>query len=456
MRQELVPSNDTIYGNIQQIFAQGVRRPGYPADRWVEQLCLERFNDLGLEKVRTEQVEVPYWEPRSWSLTVWGESLDIAHGLDLDCFPLPHSALTSGIEDELVTFGVQSPTLARGGIALQDVPLLHVPHAYLASLATWYYDPEGTFANSVQVLPFSPQFQEVMEPVMAAGASGFVGALTGYPSDSHEYYVPYDGIARPIPGVWISGSDGVRLHEMLSAGPVRARLKVDSIRQAITSNNIVGELAGADDEWVIIGSHHDGPWSSAVEDGSGTALVLAQAEYWSQVPKEERPHRLLFTVNAGHMVAGAGARAFIEAHRAALARTVLEMHLEHAAMEYVEEDGRLKQTGYSEARWWFTSRIPELEAAVRGAIEAENLTRSLVLPPTALGERPPTDGGDFHLAGVPIVNFLAAPFYLFDAQDTLDKIDRAHLAAITRAAIRIVGSTRGVTAGSMREGVQEG
>lgn len=454
VRQELVPSNDRIYGDIQQIFAQGVRRPGYPADRWAEQFCLERFNDLGLERVRTEPVEVSYWEPRSWSLTVWSESLGSAQGLDLDCFPVPHSAPASGLEDDLVAFDVQSPTLARGGIALQDVPLMHVPHTYFANLATWYYDPEGTFVNSVQVLPFSPQFQEVMEPAMAAGASGFVGALTGYPSDSHEYYVPYDGIARPIPGVWISGSDGVRLHEMLAAGPVRARLKVDSISQAISGNNIVGELAGTDDEWVIIGSHHDGPWSSAVEDGSGTALVLAQAEYWSQVPKEERPHRLVFTVNAGHMVAGAGARAFIEAHRADLTRTVLEVHLEHAAMEYVEEDGRLRQTGYPEARWWFTSRISRLQAAVQAAIEAEGLARSLVLPPSALGGRPPTDGGDFHLAGVPIVDFLTAPFYLFDAQDTLDKIDRAHLAAITRAAIRIVGSTRGVTAAAMREGMQ--
>jgi hypothetical protein len=454
VRQELVPSNDTIYADIQQIFAQGVRRPGYPADRWTEQFCLQRFNDLGLEHVRTEPVEAAYWEPRDWSLSVWGESPGSAQGLDLECFPLPHSAPTSGLEDELVAFDAQSPTLAEGGIALQDVALMHVPHAYLANLATWCYDPEGTFANSVQVLPFSAQFQGVMEPVMAAGASGFVGALTGYPSDSHEYYVPYDGVARPIPGVWISGSDGVRLREMLAAGPVRARLRVDSIRQAITCNNIVGELAGADDEWVIIGSHHDGPWSSAVEDGSGTSLVLAQAGYWSQVPQEERPHRLVFTVNAGHMVGGAGTRAFIEAHRADLTRTVLEVHLEHAAMEYVEEDGRLRQTGYPEARWWFTSRISRLQAAVQAAIEAEGLARSLILPPAALGDRPPTDGGAFYPAGVPIVDFLTAPFYLFDAQDTLDKIDREHLAAITRVAIRIVGSTRGVTAASMREGMQ--
>jgi hypothetical protein len=49
------------------------------------------------------------------------------------------------------------------------------------------------------------------------------------------------------------------------------------------------------------------------------------------------------------------------------------------------------------------------------------------------------------------VNYLAAPFYLFDAMDTLDKIHRPSLAPITRAAIRIVNSTTGVSAAAMRD-----
>jgi Zn-dependent M28 family amino/carboxypeptidase len=212
---------------------------------------------------------------------------------------------------------------------------------------------------------------------------------------------------------------------------------------------VVADLPGADDEIVIIGSHHDGPWSSAVEDGSGIALVLAQAEYWSRVPREDRPHRLVFLLNSGHMAGGAGAKAFIEAHADELARTVLEVHLEHAANEFAEVDGRLQATGQPEARWWFTSRIARLETAVRSAIEAEDMRRSLLLPPTAFGPRPTTDGGDFFLAGVPIVNFLAAPFYLFDSCDTMDKIHRPTLVPLTRAAVRIIESTAGVTAASM-------
>jgi len=145
-----------------------------------------------------------------------------------------------------------------------------------------------------------------------------------------------------------------------------------------------------------------------------------------------------------------GTRTFIKAHPQELERTVLEVHLEHAASECAEEDGQLRQTGHPEARWWFTSLITDLEAAVRSAIETEGLGRSLILPPTAFGPRPPTDGGDFHLAGVPIVNFLTAPFYLFDSQDTMDKIHRASLVPVTRAAVRIIGFTAGKTAAGMR------
>jgi hypothetical protein len=159
---------------------------------------------------------------------------------------------------------------------------------------------------------------------------------------------------------------------------------------------------------------------------------------------------MVFLLNAGHMAGGAGVHAFIDHHRAELDRVVLELHLEHAAHECAERDGAVVPTGHPEARWWFTSRIPRLEGAVRGAIEAERLERSLVLPPDVFGLHPTTDGGPFHLAAVPLVNFLTAPFYLFDAMDTLDKIHRPSLEPVTRAAIRILESTAGVSAAAMR------
>ena len=328
-----------------------------------------------------------------------------------------------------------------------------MPHAVLASRATWVHDPGGTLAGAVQVLPFGREFMMAMEPAAAGGAVGFVGVLAGYPGDSKDYYVPYDAVARPLPGVWIRGSDGERLRALVARGTVRARLVIEAAREIICCRNVVGELPGADDETVIIGSHHDGPWASAVEDGSGIALVLAQAAYWSRVPRAERPHRLVFLLNAGHMAGGAGTRAFIETHRAELPRVRAgAASRARGATSSPNVTGRSPRRDIPEARWWFTSRLPRLESSVRAAIEAEGLRRSFVLPPDVFGPHPTTDGGFFHLEGVPLVNFLTAPFYLFDAMDTLDKIDRASLVPVTRAAIRIVESTAGVSASAMRSG----
>jgi hypothetical protein len=446
----LIPSEQQIFAWIEQIFAQGVRRPGFPADEWAERFCLDRFGELGLERGRLEPVELPYWDTREARLEVLPAN---GPSFEVTCFALPHTAAAEGLELPLVEYDRADPSRVKGAASLYDVPLLNTPHAFFRALATSTYDPDGGFATSSHLVPFGREIQQVMEPSVEAGASAFIGTLTDYPGDSHDYYVPYDGVDRPLPGVWISGSDGALLRQMLATGPVRVRLTVDRIRHDIESHNVVGELPGTDEEIVIIGSHHDGPWSSAVEDASGVAMVLAQASYWSRVPREQRPHRLVFLVNAGHMCAGAGARAFVASHGEELARTVLEVHLEHTATEHAAgADGGVVSTGLPETRWWFTSRIPRLERTVADAIEAEDLRRSFVLPPTALGPRPTTDGSEFYVAGVPIVNYLTAPFYLFDSMDTLDKIHRPSLVPVTRAAVRIIESTAGVSAAAMREG----
>ena len=75
---------------IEDVVAQGIRRPGYPADRWAEDFVHRTFGSLGLEAVRFEPVESAYWMDHRGALTVAGdESTE-----DIDCFPVPLSEPT--------------------------------------------------------------------------------------------------------------------------------------------------------------------------------------------------------------------------------------------------------------------------------------------------------------------------------------------------------------------------
>ena len=456
LRADAVPETEAIHGWIEEIVELGVRRPGYEADVRTEQMLVDRLRELGLQDVRLEPVPVTRWVPRSWSLRVTPDGGDT---VELECFPLPYTAPATGLELDLVAFDGSAPVAVAGKAALVDAPPVRVaPTTFVGTGSApddptgRVFDPEGTFEDEQQILPHTVARNRVADAVIEAGAAAFVGSLVDHPGDSCRHFVPYDGRSRPIPGVWVRGTDGAWLHEQLARGPVRARIDVDSTAEPFTSHNVVGVLPGADDDVVMVGSHHDGPWASAVEDASGVSLVLAQAAFWAAQPPSRRPHRMVFVLQAGHMCGGAGAHAYVEAHRPELADVVLEVHLEHAALEVEVADGGddLVTTDRCTPRWFFTSPLPGLERAVTDAIAAEQLARSMLLAPDALGDHPPTDGGAYHAERVPIVQFITAPSYLFDETDRLDKIDRDHLVALTRAVVRIIDATRGTTAAAIR------
>jgi hypothetical protein len=110
-------------------------------------------------------------------------------------------------------------------------------------------------------------------------------------------------------------------------------------------------------------------------------------------------------------------------------------------------------TGEPEVRWWFVNRNPVLEAITKDAIVSNDLNRSFILDPErwppGRGGPPPTDGAHFY-GKVPIVQHLAAPWYLFDSVDTPDKVHEASLVPITRAVIDIIEALEDETPASLR------
>lgn len=454
-RKARVPSTEVMVDWIAEIVGHGIRRPGYAADDWVEGWAVDMFTSFGLENVTLDPIEVSRWEPQRWSLEVWpeGHAQDV---VSIPAYPVPFSADVVGLEREVVFWDGEGDANGdlQDKIVVSENEVIALPQVVTQIFSTWWYDPTDEFDDLVQVLPFSPSFQNAMEPTIEAGGAAFVGILRGFPWDTDRYYVPYDGEERPIPGLWVSSDNGDRLVEILAGGSARGRIVLERDLERVTSHNVTATLPGRSDEWVVIGSHHDGPWASAVEDGSGIALVMAQAFYWSQVPRDERPHNLMFLLNGGHMSGGAGLIHFVDSKREFVERdVVVEIHLEHAARQAVGIDGELVATDEPEPRWWFTSQIPPLEQAVANAICDHDLKRSLMMPPSGFppgSENPPTDAAFFHPHS-PIVSFLTAPVYLFDEADTLDKVHEPSLVPLTGATIDIVNAMAGHSAASLRD-----
>jgi hypothetical protein len=336
-----VPSAADLLADITKILSFGIRQPGHPGDREAENWAARRFTELGLEDVALEPVELLMWESAAATLDVWPAD-DPAAVRRLEGFAPPYTQGCADLERDLVTFDAAS---AMDQIVVEPLAFTELPQSAVREWATSVFDPDGEFDTLVQTLPFGPRLNLVLDPAVEAGAAGYVGVLTGVPWDTCRYYVPYDAKPRPLSGLWLSRADGICLQQLLAERRHRGRLNVDSRQSRVRCHNVVGRLPGRGDETVIIGSHHDAPWASAVEDASGMALVLGQAWYWAGRPELSRPHNLEFLLTAGHMAGGAGTRAFVEQHADELPQVVLEDHLERAAAEVHGDGERLQLTG---------------------------------------------------------------------------------------------------------------
>ncbi|HKM99016.1 MAG TPA: hypothetical protein VJX23_00765 [Candidatus Binataceae bacterium] len=140
-QKRLVPDERTIFKWIETVFSRGVRRPGYAADRWTENFCLERFRQLRLERVRLEPVTLPYWQPVESALIVRADG----HESRISCFSLPHSGATDGLYAPLVPWIDEAPSAVRGALALVDVPLIRTPADFPC---VWRIADSGEISNS--------------------------------------------------------------------------------------------------------------------------------------------------------------------------------------------------------------------------------------------------------------------------------------------------------------------
>jgi len=436
-----LPPQERVMQWVQELCRTQHRRPGTPEGHRAERYLADEFRRLGLQDISVDPVDIQVWQPRRWRLTV------TTHGRehDIPCFYVPYTAFTSpqGINAPLVYLGEGAPeviaaTDLAGKIAVFDLRFGRLPLDALKSAAYHVQDPKGSFApGEWQYATWVRPNWQAYDLAVKGGAAAVVWILADQPTNVNTYYAPYDGQAKPLPGLYVGKYDGARLRELCAAG-ARGRFLLDGRARPGIMANIIGTLPGPGDRSIIINSHHDSPFAGAIEDATGVACVLALASYYARLPENQRPAKLVFCVTAGHFYGERGMENFLLSRREGLIRNVsLALAIEHVgAREFVERDGQWSPTGNLQSRALFVSA--ELAKAVVVAVAEEKLERTLVVPANALGDRPPGEGNMLYVMGLPFVQYISGPTYLLVADDTLDKVEPSALLPVVRAVIRII------------------
>jgi len=424
--------------------AMGPRRPGSPAGHRNENFLFGKLKEFGLESVRKEPIPITYWAAEEYSLEV-GEAGNLE---PLHCFYIPYTRFTPEPALQAPLLYVDPKSLSvpdcKGSIVVTEITFPPFDTELLMKFGMGHYDPDNNIADSKHPATWVRMGWHIYQQAAKKKAAGFIGILANQPGDNCEMYAPYgfkekDIMDKPIPGFWVNRENGAKLKQLAKSGKGQAKAVLRGTCKPGLMHNIVGEIPGQQEETIILSSHHDSPFESPVEDGSGVATVLGIAKHLASTRNLNR--RVIVVLTAGHFYGSLGTRKFIQEHQHDIVpQTVLEISLEHMCSEAVEDaEGRLIPSGLPEVAGIFVPFSKQVVNIVMENIKQQRLDRSIALPPEGpFGSYPPTDGGDWFEAGVPVINHISDPVYLLTSDDALKWVDPNRMGRTAAAYTNII------------------
>lgn len=435
IEHEGMPSNREILGWIQDLVSMGPRRTGSEAGLKAASYVAHKFEKFGLEDVIIETGHAPQWEADDWSLSV--------DGTDIPTFYIRHSfhpgksgefsTGPNGLNAEVIYVGDRTDLKGidvKGKVVVANVELGKINTTGARILAESVYDPDNDIFDTPKLDPYTPNvFPYNYASAMKGGAVGFVGILTNY-IDSNRFYnedlsFAIEGSAHmSIPGLWVTNTEGELIKTLLNNKQNNlATMHFDGRVKDTKYHTVIGYLSGASDQTILVQSHHDSGFVGAVEDGSGTAEVLALAKYYGSRSASERERRMMFVTMDTHFTAYESHDDFVkkyiegEEHNKNI---VVDVAVEHVGLEMMVKDGKGHMTGKVEPRIFITSELLlELNSEL---VVKRDYRRTVVLPATMFEPTIPTDASPYYDAGIPVISMITAPTYLYDISDTLDKV----------------------------------
>lgn len=367
------------------------------AERSVDWLCL-RLASHGIA-VRRDRCDLWLSDPLSASLTVEGVTI---------------AAKTR-------SFAADCPQGVDAALVYDSRSLAFLPDC---DTQAWVEQVRGKLVVADQ------GYEDYVQRLMQAGAAGLIHIWGSAEAALHEETVgpiwgtpvPDDVIRYPrLPVVSISQQDGQALLARLQQRPLRARLAT-SVREQVAACSLpVVEIAGESEEFVLLSSHYDSWHQGVTDNATGNALCYALALHFAGQPMR-RGLRIAFW--PGHSNARYGGSTwFADRYRTLLRHCVAHIN--------VDSPGCLGGT--------------QLAVNASGAESPAWINRALLAVTGQPASRliPPAKGADNSFWGVGIPLHLAlrempaqrqslspgsgGGWWWHTEEDTLDKVDEAHL-----------------------------
>ena len=447
------PSEEKIFTWIKELCRFPHRRTGSPESLEAMEYIRHEFEKIGLEDIHVEEAESATYEIKEYSLNV--------NGADIPCFPIngtmhpeEFGQFKTGPEcrgAELVYLHEGREADFEGVDVKGKIVLCHCPwfdmdeNEYAenwCSKEAFVYDPDKDGRESLRKTdsysPNSWPYNYIM--AQKKGAAGFVGILDDYFRDGISWNEDYSEIAEAegcekfaIPGMWIGTDAFGILREKLQDDEITADMELELHYNRGRARDIMGYLPGMTDELMIVHSHYDAVFTGAVQDASGMSEVLALAEYFSKVPKEERRYTMIFAGLDGHYTDYAGHKLFVRKRLEENRNIVCDMVIEHIGKEVgLGQDNEPAVREEPELRLLYVTDVDDNVNIVKDAIVRNDIKRTILMP---VSRKEPnndlyvfsqdeviSDGYYSDINGIPIISLLSPEMYLFHPMDTPDMI----------------------------------
>lgn len=443
-----MPDTERIFSWVEDITRLGKRLTGTEGGRKAAAYVKCQFEALGLQDVHYETATSWLWQADRSSLSVNGRSINsfpVSYSFVTPDKPSVFSTGPGGLQAVVVDVGDGSglritPERVKGKVVVFDLKFQMSAAAFLP-FVDFIHDPKLSLfdASLFTANPYITNLSKVVEKLQEAGAVGFVGVLSDY-YDSNRYHNEYYRRTQmKLPGVWVTKTDGAALRAIMKAtgGAPRATLVMEGSRTEVEGRAVVGVLPGLSQETILMTSHHDSVSSGAVEDASGVGSLLAQLQHAASKPLAERQKTLLFATMDTHFTGYQVHQAFTDKYvikKETPYRLVAGVTLEHVAKQGVIKDGKLVMREQPELMGIMNNFSRQVRRELHASMVHHDLRRSVTLKAGLLCNTVglPTDASFWCRAGLPSASLIAAPVYLYDEDDTLDKVAKDQLLPVAK------------------------